>query len=338
MIVRRTRNGYPSMCEFLIAEHGFSDLYRLVQDNPMKSKAGHLLSVISDALFLSKNLKRIRKAEVVIAFGHLSTVVLCLAKLGLLPACQRIYWMAFFIHDPFWLRPSRWLLALLDSHRVRYVLFSEFEKGLYHRALNLPETRMLYLPFGDWAKNNPVPSEVDNTIRGGGSEGYYFSGGYSNRDYVSLIRAFKNLPCKLLIVCSFLNREIKESGMPDNIRVLRDVPSATFDAYIAGAKACVLPILHNTGAAGQSVLLRCMRSRKLIIATGTDSVKEYIEDGVSGILVENNAGALAEAVRWVEGHEALREKYGRAAFTRFRQQFSYTAISGKLAMLVTELK
>jgi glycosyltransferase involved in cell wall biosynthesis len=259
-----------------------------------------------------------------------------LLKLGLLPSCRRVYWFGLFIHNPSWLRFLRYPFRILDSREIDYVLFSDFEKELYSMWLSLSGHRMLYVPYGDLSEQKvSQEARVDGVkeIEGGG---FFFSGGYTNRDYISLIETFKDLPYKLVIVCSRLNTEVDESVIPPNIKVLRDVPSEFFDAYVRASTACIIPIAHNTGAAGQSCLLRYMKNRKVIIATDTGIVREYITNGVSGILVKDNHASMAMAVRAVATNGETYGSYADAAFERFVNIFSGEAITRRLDEMMNQ--
>jgi glycosyltransferase involved in cell wall biosynthesis len=193
---------------------------------------------------------------------------------------------------------------------------------------------MYYVPYGDLS-DQAIPQEKSVVPLGDLEEGeFFFSGGYSNRDYVSLIEAFRDLPYNLIIVCSKLNTEINELAIPPHIKILRDVPSEMFDAYVRASRACIIPIAHDTGAAGQSSLLRYMKNGKIIIATDTGIVREYITNGVSGILVGDNRGAMAKAVRAVASNDVVYKAYADAARERFVNLFSGEAIARKLDEMI----
>src|SRR5262249_43209485 len=98
----------------------------------------------------------------------------------------------------------------------------------------------------DWGSGHAqVDLETETKIRGAD---YYFAGGYSNRDYATLISTFSGLRESLVIICSKLNKDVNEESLPKNVTVLRDVPGEKFDAYVRQAKACILPLKHDTGA------------------------------------------------------------------------------------------
>ena len=166
----------------------------------------------------------------------------------------------------------------------------------------------------------------DEPRRRGGSEGdYYFAGGYSNRDYPALIAAFRSIPARLVIVCSALNKEIDAIDLPANVTVLRDLPSEAFEAHVRNAKACIIPLKHDTGASGQSVMLRLMRNRKAIIATDFGSVRGYVVDGESGLLVRDIERDLPAIVAGIERDPTAAKALGAAAYRRYGEFFSLAA-------------
>jgi glycosyltransferase involved in cell wall biosynthesis len=336
LIVRHCRNAHPHICDYFVREHSFSALCRLPYDSSSKTKVAHLRNLIVDLIYVLRNLRSIRGAREIIAIGVMAWNVALLLKLGLLPSCQRVYWFGLFIHSPRWLRALRGAFRMLDSGKIQYVLFSKFEKALYAKSLSLNENRMFHVPYGDLSEEKiPVDAGV-RTVKDLGEDEFFFSGGYSNRDYPSLIETFRNLPYKLVIICASLNTEVDESLVPPHIQVLRDVPSDSFDAYVKASKACIIPIANDTGAAGQSCLLRYMKNRKIIIATDTGITREYITHGVSGILVRNNHEAMAMAVRAVDAKVESYRRYADAAHERYVQFFSGEAITRRLDEMINQ--
>ena len=333
-IVRHCGNAHPHYCDYFIRKHSFSDLCRLPRDPGGKSKAAHFRDLVYDLIYVLRNRRRFREALEIIAIGPMAWATALLLKLGLLPSCRRVYWFGLFIHSPRWLRFLSYGFRILDSRRIQYVLFSNFEKALYERSLFLSENRMFYVPYGDLSQQKVPPDAEVHVVKEIEEGPFFFSGGYSNRDYHSLIEIFRTLPYRLVIVCSSLNTEVDESVAPSNIKILRDVPSETFDAYVRASKACIIPIAHNTGAAGQSCLLRYMKNKKIIIATDTGIIREYVTDGVSGILVKDNHEAMAMAVRAVETNTEDYRSYADAAYERFVKVFSGESIARRLDEMI----
>lgn len=334
LIVRHCGNAHPHICRYLVATHGYSDLCRFPRDPGTKSKAAHVRNAVGDLWYAVRNLSRIRGASDVVAIGPAAVGIALLLKVGLLPRCRRVTWFGLFIHDPRWMRRLGPVFRLLDSGRMRYVLFSGFEKRLYGRALGLDEARLLPLPYGDMGGTGepvaapalplPIPSRP-----------FFFSGGYSNRDYPALIEVFRRFGGDLVIAASSLNTGIVASRLPEHVTVVRDVSPAAFDAYAQASLACIIPIAHDTGAAGQSCLLRFMRLGKPIIATDTGIIREYIQDGVSGLLVRDNHEALEAAVRAVARAGVEVGRYGVAARERYDRWFSREAMARALDAFVS---
>jgi glycosyltransferase involved in cell wall biosynthesis len=215
--------------------------------------------------------------------------------------------LGWHVRSPRWFPVFR-ALSRLDSDDDHYIVFSEWEIGLYQANLGIARERMHFLPYGDWSgSDDPAPSPAQD--RGD----YYFAGGFSNRDYPALIAAFRAIPARLVIICSALNKELDALDIPPNVTILHDRPSDEFDAYVRDAKACIIPLKHDTGASGQSVMLRLMRHRKAIIATDFGSVRGYVIDGESA------------AVARIERDPASAEALGAAAHERYCRYFSRDA-------------
>jgi glycosyltransferase involved in cell wall biosynthesis len=219
-------------------------------------------------------------------------------------------------------------LSRLDGGGDHYIVFSEFEIGLYQARLGIARERMHFLPYGDWSAERC--EAAPETAAGD----YYFAGGYSNRDYPALIAAFRPIPARLVIVCSALNKEIVDADLPANVTVLRDLPSPAFDAYVRNAKACIIPLKHDTGASGQSVMLRLMRNRKAVIATDFGSVRGYVIDGESGLLVTDLERDLPAIIARIERDPSIAPTLGAAAYQRYRRYFSFEAGGAALGRIL----
>ena len=128
-----------------------------------------------------------------------------------------------------------------------------------------------------------------------------------------------------MIVCSALNKELDSLAIPPNVTILRDLPGDQFDAYLHDAKACIIPLKHDTGASGQSVMLRLMRNRKAIVATDFGSVRGYVVDGESGLLVKDLERDLPAVIDDIEHDPQSAAAMGAAAYERYCRYFSLAA-------------
>jgi len=318
LLVQPGRNAFPDMASFIAEKFGF-DLLQLsdYEIHRALSKAAHLRGLIWQSFDLLRSLGRLRRCRIVIAIGPISYLIKLLRRLGLI-RYEKSFCLGWHIRSPRWFPVFRWL-SKLDAGGDHYIVFSEWEIGLYQARLGIAAERLHFLPYGDWSAESfeaaPETAEGD----------YYFAGGYSNRDYPALIAAFRSIPARLVIVCSALNKEIVDSDLPPNVTVLRDLPSEAFDAHVRNAKACIIPLKHDTGASGQSVMLRLMRNRKTIIATDFGSVRGYVVDGESGLLVKDMERDLPALVAGVERDPKAARALGVAAYARYCQYFSLAA-------------
>jgi glycosyltransferase involved in cell wall biosynthesis len=317
VLVQPGRNAFPAMVGFIAENFGF-DVLELsdYEIHRALSKWAHLRGLIRQSFDLVRSLGRLRRCRVVIAIGPISYLVKLLHRLGLV-RYETSFCLGWHVRSPRWFPVFR-ALSRLDGPGDHYIVFSEFEIALYEKNLGIARERMHFLPYGDWS---PEKTEAPAAAEGD----YYFAGGYSNRDYPALIAAFRHIPARLVIVCSALNREIVDTELPPNITVLRDLPGEAFEAYVRDAKACIIPLKHDSGASGQSVMLRLMRNRKTIIATDFGSVRGYVVDGESGRLVKDMERDLPAVIADIERDPNAAAALGAAAYERYCRHFSFAA-------------
>lgn len=161
----------------------------------------------------------------------------------------------------------------MDTRKDHYLIFSRSELALYADHVGIDPSRLHYIPCGDWHSARTTEANLGHGPARQVPGDYYFSGGYSNRDYITLVKVFREIKAPLLIVCSNLNSEIDDTTLPSNVRVVRDVPSAEFDEYISSAKAGLVPLKYDTGSSGQTVVLRLMRYGKPVVVSDVGAVQ-----------------------------------------------------------------
>ena len=329
VLVQPGRNAFPDMSAYISERFGF-DVVQLsdYEIHRAQSKWAHLRGLARQSCDLVRSLGRLRRSRVVIAIGPISYLIKLLRRLGLV-RYDTSFCLGWHVRSPRWFPVFR-TLSRLDGPGDHYIVFSEFEVGLYETNLGIARERMHFLPYGDWS---PETSESAPEATEGD---YYFAGGYSNRDYPALIAAFRDIPARLVIVCSALNKELDAIDLPANVTVLRDLPSERFDAYLRDAKACIIPLKHDTGASGQSVMLRLMRHRKAIIATDFGSVRGYVVDGESGLLVKDIARDVPAAVAAIERDPDAAAALGAAAYERYCRHFSRQAGGDALGRILAQ--
>jgi glycosyltransferase involved in cell wall biosynthesis len=247
---------------------------------------------------------------------------------------ERLFCSNFFVRSPKWFPLFR-ILQRLDSPKDHYLIYSTSELPLYAKELGIDRARLHFIPCGDW---RPVVAEAGlaDVAKTPLPADYYFSGGYSNRDYAGLIEVFRKVQAPLLIVCSKLNTEINDVLLPPNVKVLRDVPSAAFDEYISHAKCGIVPLKYDTGSSGQTVVLRMMRYGKPVVVSDVGAVRDYVEPGVSCYLVRQLATELPPVIAQIEAEPEAAAQVGQAGLALYQRSFSRGALSERFQKILRE--
>lgn len=284
--------------------------------------------LLADSLKLFGHLKELRKADAIISVSYISVPLLIFRKVGLLKKRTSIIWEGFFLHNTKFFPIFKRLFQLLFRRDDSLLVYSEFEKDLYSKAFdldlsNIHFTPLVFEPRRDQKLYNQYTKKIDwNTI----PADYYFSGGYSHRDYTSLIEAFKGLKSTLVICSSQLNSELKQSSLHENIIILNDVAREEFAELVRRSKACLLTIKSNSGAAGQLFAIEVMFYSKIIIASSTDILKEMISHRENGFLIDNPILEIPAIINEIEEHKTdftLLQKKAREKVTTVNTSINF---------------
>jgi glycosyltransferase involved in cell wall biosynthesis len=293
---------------------------------------------------LFRNRRKIDGAGTVICSNYCALVLLLMKKLHLI-SFERLLWFGVYVHRPKMIEvcrrlihfalPKEELAAAGKDVRFKVVVFSRPEVELYEKGFALNKDHFLYVPYGEW---NP-----DKKLEDGGDEGYFFSGGYANRDFVALAQLFQNRPWKLVIAASKANTDFvsycESHELSDNIMVYWDIPAAQFNRLLRFSHAVMLVMKYNTGASGQVVLLTALEHEKLIIASYTDVVDEYVQNERTGLILQDKSPEALETVMERVNDPAEKEhmlQLARAGRQHYENTFSYQAIADYLVREVQQ--
>ena len=294
-------------------------------------KLALLLQVLSSTTRLVRYRRSLGPMGTVVALGHFALAVKLLGRLRLI-RYERLFCSNFFVRSPKWFPVFR-ILRRLDTPKDHYLIYSTREVALYSEQLGIAREQLHFIPCGDWrpaGRKETAGQEVAPNL----PDGYYFSGGYSNRDYAGLIAVFRKVGAPLLIVCSKLNTEIDEGQLPANIRVLRDVPSAAFDEYIRHSKCGIVPLKYDTGSSGQTVLLRLIRQAKPVVVSDVNAVRDYVEAGKSCHLMRDLRAELPSIVAGIEDDPAAAVRAGAMGLEFYERSFSRRALEARLQTIL----
>lgn len=301
----------------------------------LKKEAGYTLKLIG-------NLRKYNHSGMIICSNYCALILPLLAKIGLLK-CDEVLWYGVYLHNPQMFGMVRRFIKFvmpkrkcrIGTFKFKIVVFSKPEIKLYSEAFDMPEDSFIYMPYGEWNPDHTKPETAD--------EGYFFAGGYANRDYVALAELFKGRDWPLIIAASKANTEFVEyvntHEISQNITVYWDIPVEQFNGLLDKCHAMMLIMKYNTGASGQVLLLHALERSKLVIASYTDVVDEYVQNQADGLVLQDKSPESLEKIMDYISDPTNTEHLAALAQNGYRHyldNFSYEAISGSLIRKIEE--
>jgi glycosyltransferase involved in cell wall biosynthesis len=167
-------------------------------------------------------------------------------------------------------------------------------------------------------------------------EGYVLAVGRDEgRDYATFSSALAGLPVQAIIVAS--RRNLAGLDLPANVEVRLDLPYPELRDLYAGARLVVVPTRraeYGFGAdcSGQTVLLDTMAMGRPAVVTERATLREYVTDGVTGVLVPpEEPEALREAVRALLDDRSRAETIGAAGRRAVEERHTTRLFAARLA-------
>jgi glycosyltransferase involved in cell wall biosynthesis len=193
--------------------------------------------------------------------------------------------------------PKRWAkrkrLQMTAPAVTKYVVWASHELSDYSRAFGLPPEKLEYVPF------HTTLHDYEYEVR---DDGYLFAGGNYDRDYPTLVEAVRGLSVPTWIATT-RPEQLAGVSIPDHVRV-EGTSVSGFRQAMAAARIVVVPmqpgLLHS---GGQQTCLNAMLLGKPTIAVGEKWARDFITDGVDGLIVDySDVSGLREAIQWVLDH------------------------------------
>jgi glycosyltransferase involved in cell wall biosynthesis len=202
------------------------------------------------------------------------------------------------------------------------VFFSENQAHVLEHTLGVDPARLLSVPFGiDQQFFAEAPPRDD---------GYVLAvGGDPSRDHELLVEAVRNTQIPTRIYAPALD----VANLPANVTwVSTVIDHVTYREVLSGATVVVVPTIGTAYPGGQTVLLEAMASSKPVITTGSDAMRDYVTDGVNGVLVpRGDADALRAAIERLLGDDMLRATLASNARAAVEQKFNQAAMWASIA-------
>lgn len=177
----------------------------------------------------------------------------------------------------------------------KIIVYSSNEVDYYKKLFNIKD-KFKFIKYGiDYPTMEKYKKELP--------EKYIASGGGSNRDYNTLMMAYKDQ--KLPLCIATLPEFVSDELLNNNIKVLNDVTVETFGSFLEKSKFMVVPLKKNNVSAGHMVILQGLKLNKVMIVTDIDAVRDYVNENEVIFVKANDYKDLNEKIKFVNNNFEL---------------------------------
>jgi hypothetical protein len=180
-------------------------------------------------------------------------------------------------------------IELVDAPNTRFCVLSNDEVRVFPKTWGVSPDKLFFTPWPHTLSG----SELETTREGG-----IFAGGDSLRDYGPLVEAARTLDAEITIATR--RPELVDAhDLPANVHA-GPLPHDTYVEQMRRATIVIVPLLPTEErSAGQTTYCNAMAMGKLVIATDTLGIRDYIDDRETGLLVPpGDAAAMRETLGW----------------------------------------
>jgi glycosyltransferase involved in cell wall biosynthesis len=177
---------------------------------------------------------------------------------------------------------ARLAISLIDGPHMRYAVLSTREVETFPKVWGVDPARVVFQPFPNTLHEYRGMDTRD--------DGYVFAGGNSVRDFGLLESALDgtNIPARIA------TKWQPTLNLPD----VKVGPTSHDDymSLLANSHVVVVPLRQSVRSAGQQSYLNAMGLGKPVIVTDAPGVRDYVIDGVTGVIVPPDVNALRNAI------------------------------------------
>jgi glycosyl transferase family 1 len=224
---------------------------------------------------------------------------------------------------------KRVAMRLIDDERTTFCVPSRFEAERFALTWRLRHSRVRFTAWPvTLVSPDPMHESTDN--------GRVFAGGNSLRDYRPLIDAAGEIGAPVDIATSTLDAD-DARGYPVNVTA-RSFARADYDAMLRAASVVVVALEPRTDrSSGQTTYVNAMALGKAIVVSDAPGVRDYIDDGETGVIVPyGDAAALSCAVRALLADRQRRQRLGENARRHALANLTLSGYAERLLQVVDE--
>lgn len=198
------------------------------------------------------------------------------------------------------------------------VIYSSREVDYYSRLFPKLADKFIFVKYG---KDYP---ETDMRIST--SNDYCFSGGASNRDYTTLLKAFSIAEDTKCVIAT-RPYCITGENIPNNVSVRYDITIESFGTWIAKSNIFILSLADVELSAGHMAMLEAMKHGKIIIINDIPAIRDYVSENEVIFYPSGDSKILAEKIIWATSNLDSEEIKTFSYNTKVKYQRDYTFFS-----------
>ncbi|HEX5368931.1 MAG TPA: glycosyltransferase family 4 protein [Dehalococcoidia bacterium] len=223
--------------------------------------------------------------------------------------------------------------ALLDTPDIdAFICHTSREAELYVAEFGAHLRKKLrYVEYGVGRSTNVTAGRFDAS-----AAPVFFAGGTSNRDYATLVEAFRGRAEQLRIFC--FERDVAALDLPDNVTVVSGVFDDAFAAAMRATDGVIVTLDNPSIASGHLVLLEAMRQGKPIIATRGSCTSDLLDDSCAVRVDPHSTKAVREALDELRDDVSWAQAMALNGRRRFESHFTVERYGERIAEQLIALR
>lgn len=215
-------------------------------------------------------------------------------------------------------------ISALDHPRLHYAVVSKHEVQTFPETWGVAPERVHFTPY--WATGwRASPTDGGPTV---------FAGGDSMRDYRALLDAAPTVAADILIATRLPLPPVAAPNLTAG-----PLPPQEYASLSHGAAIHVVPMVADSlRSAGQQTYLTAMALGRPVIVTDSPGVRDYIVDGVTGLIVPpEDAQALSDALNRLLEDPATARRIGQSAAEAVADEYTGRHYTSTIQDLATRI-
>jgi glycosyltransferase involved in cell wall biosynthesis len=222
-----------------------------------------------------------------------------------------------------------WIARAALESVDKFVVHTRCEAEYYSEWLGFPLDRFEFVPLQKPEFPRLGEEEQENP--------FIFSTGSGHRDYGTLFKAVEKLNIKMLVAPG--RHAVAGLEVPSQVDIRFEITKPEIIKASQQARINVIPMTTEGPTGGTVTIVESMRMGCAIIATRRSGVEDYLEDGVTALLVDpHSEEQMTEAIERLWNDPELRKRLGKAAYDHAVKHCSDEAAGVHLERILNNLE